>query len=81
MYSCNSKIINSSIENEIFNVCSNHHPTRKEYFSRAKIIKNLPIPEFIENEPLVFKTVNSDKLQKVLPHQYQHDNLFKLLEM
>ena len=61
--------------NTTFNACSNHHPTRREFYTNAKLKLGLEAPEFIENEPISYKTISSKKVQKKLNYQFKHDNL------
>lgn len=71
-------IIAQNCWNEIFNACSNHHPTREEFYINAKISKGFKGPIFEENEVLEWKIISSKKVQKVLGYKFIHDNLLSI---
>ena len=69
------QIIQQDVFGEVFNACSNHHPTRKEYYLNArKVLKKEP-PVFDDSSPLKYKIINADKVQKQLRYTFIHDNL------
>ena len=69
------KIIEKDGFGEVFNACSNHHPTRREFYTAAKKNKGLESPVFKENEALKWKIISSEKVQKVLNYSFIHDDL------
>jgi len=71
------EIINQNCWNTIFNACSDSHPTRREYYTKAKLSLGLKVPEFEENEELSYKIISSEKLQKKLDCKFIHDNLLE----
>lgn len=71
-------IIAQNCWNTIFNACSNHHPTREEFYVNARISKGLDAPVFEENENYEWKIISSKKLQNVLDYEFIHDNLMKI---
>lgn len=71
-------IIAQNCWNTIFNACSNHHPTREEFYVNARISKGLDAPVFEENENYEWKIISSKKLQNVLDYKFIHDNLMKI---
>lgn len=72
------EIIAQNCFGETFNVCSNHHPTRKDFYVNARKSKGFEPPIFEENEELKWKIISSEKLQKVLKYQFIHDNLLEI---
>lgn len=58
-----------------FNACSNHHPTRREFYTIAKVSKGFDVPEFENNNVYEWKIISSDKLQKTLDYTFIHDDL------
>ncbi len=60
------EIITQDCWNTIFNACSNHHPLRREYYTKAKESLGLDTPVFVESKEMSFKIVNSEKLQNTL---------------
>ena len=72
------QIIQQNCWNTTFNACSNHHPTRKDFYTNAKLSLGFEAPEFEENEELSYKIISSEKLQTVLNYQFIHDNLLEI---
>jgi nucleoside-diphosphate-sugar epimerase len=72
------EIIGQNCWNETFNACSNHHPTRQEFYTIAKLSKGFEVPEFEENEVYEWKIISSEKLQKVLGYEFIHDDLLSI---
>ena len=72
------EIIQQDCFGEVFNACSNHHPTRKEFYTKAKLSKGFEIPEFVENEELLWKIISSEKVQKVLSYTFVYDDLLNI---
>lgn len=71
------KIIAQNCFGETFNACSNHHPTRKDFYENARKSKGFEPPVFEENEVLNWKIISSEKLQKRLNYQFLVDDFFK----
>jgi len=71
-------IINQNEWNETFNACSNHHPKRRDFYTKAKQNVGFDIPKFEENEALQYKIISSKKLQKKLNYKFIHDNLLDI---
>jgi nucleoside-diphosphate-sugar epimerase len=74
------EIINQNCWNSTFNACTNHHPTRRDFYTIAKLSKGFKVPEFEENEEYTWKIISSDKVQKVLGYEFIHDNLLAIKE-
>ncbi len=74
------EIIHQNCFGETFNACSNHHPTRKDFYESAKKSKGFEPPIFEENEVLNWKIISSEKLQKVLGYEFKL-NLFERLKI
>ena len=72
------EIIDQNCWNQTFNACSNHHPTRREFYTIAKVSNDLEVPEFVENEVYEWKIISSKKVQNVLGHIFIHDNLLEI---
>jgi len=69
------EIIDQNVWGETFNACSNHHPTRREFYTNAKLSLGLAIPEFEETDKPLFKMISSKKLQEVLGYEFVWDDL------
>lgn len=69
------EVVAQNCWNEVFNACSNHHPTRREFYTIAKLSKDFEVPEFEDNEVYEWKIISSKKLQKVLGYTFIYDDL------
>lgn len=72
------QIIDQDCWNETFNACSNHHPTRREFYTIAKLSNNFEVPEFEDNDVYKWKIISSNKVQKVLDYTFIHDDLLNI---
>jgi nucleoside-diphosphate-sugar epimerase len=63
------RIINQNVWNEIFNACSDLHPSKREFYTAAARKFNMPEPEFINTND-GYKIVNSDKLKRRLNYNF-----------
>jgi nucleoside-diphosphate-sugar epimerase len=68
-----SDIIEKDIWGEVFNACSPEHPTKKEFYSKAAEVCDLPAPEFSAIQEN-YKIVNSDKLIQRLGYTFKYPN-------
>jgi nucleoside-diphosphate-sugar epimerase len=66
-----SQIIEKNIWAEIFNACSPEHPTKKEFYTKAAEVSDLPAPEFT-NVQENYKIINSDKLVQRLGYAFKY---------
>jgi len=69
------QVIAQDCWNTIFNACANHHPTRKEFYSIAKLSAGFKAPEFEDPEVDEWKIISSEKVQRVLGYAFIHDDL------
>jgi nucleoside-diphosphate-sugar epimerase len=72
------EIIDQNCWNETFNACSNHHPTRRDFYTVARLSANLELPEFEENQEYEWKIISSKKVQLVLDYTFIHDHLLEI---
>jgi nucleoside-diphosphate-sugar epimerase len=66
-----SQIIEKNIWGEVFNACSPVHPTKKEFYTRAAEVSDLPVPGFADIREK-FKIINSDKLVQRLDYTFKY---------
>ena len=64
-----TEIIEKEVWGEVFNACSPHHPSKKEFYLKAAEISDIPPPEFEEGTEN-YKEVNSDKLINRLGYSF-----------
>jgi len=72
------EMINQNCWNTTLNACSNHHPTRREFYTNAKLSLGFDVPIFEENTELKYKIISSKKLQEVLGYEFIHDDLLSI---
>ncbi|WP_422090769.1 NAD-dependent epimerase/dehydratase family protein [Tenacibaculum ovolyticum] len=72
------QIITQNVFGEVFNACSNHHPTREEYYINARKKLNKELPVFNDSVALKYKIINSDKVQKQLGYTFIYDDLLAI---
>lgn len=66
-----SQIVEKDIWGEIFNACSPEHPTKKEFYTKAAEVSDLPPPEFSDLKE-EYKIINSDKLVQKLGYTFKY---------
>jgi nucleoside-diphosphate-sugar epimerase len=64
------EIIDQNCWNETFNACSNHHPTRRDFYTIAKLNAQCELPEFEENEEYEWKIISSKSTSSLRLHFY-----------
>jgi nucleoside-diphosphate-sugar epimerase len=64
----------------VFNACANHHPTRRVFYTNAKLSRGFKAPEFEENQEVQWKIVSTEKVQQLLNYTFIHDSLLTLKE-
>jgi len=63
---------------EIFNVCADKHPTRKEFYISQTQKEGLEAPTFLEGEEVKFKIISNEKLKKELGYSFMYPNPMEL---
>ena len=73
-------IIEMGIWDETFNACSDQHPSRREFYTKAALEIGLPIPHFAENFVNSFKIISNKKLKSYLNYKFIYPNLMNALQ-
>lgn len=68
------EIIRQDVCGEIFNGCSDKHPTSKEFYTHAAQRLGLPVPQFDDRAPLRYKIVCNDKVKERLNYHFKYPN-------
>ena len=71
-------IIAQNCWNITLNACSNHHPTRREFYTNAKLSLGFEVPSFIKTDIPLFKIISSKRLIDVLSYEFIHDDLLNI---
>tara|TARA_R110002050_G_scaffold1244_5_gene8839 strand:- start:147062 stop:147844 length:783 start_codon:yes stop_codon:yes gene_type:complete len=72
-------IIKQASWGNVFNGCATTHPTKREFYSHARSLLNMPVPEFNQDLDLTgHKEVSNQKVIKQLGYQFIHPDVMKL---
>jgi len=66
------EILKQDIWGEIFNVCADEHPTRKEFYLAQTKKQGLESPTFLEDGEPSFKIVDNRKVKEILNYRFKH---------
>ena len=72
---CIDAIIHKNVWNDIFNACSDEHPTREEFYTKQIQNLGLETPKFKQTVPPKFKIVNSKKIKQQLSIEFDFEDL------
>lgn len=72
------QIIKTDSADTIFNACVEQHPTRREFYTKARLNLGLGIPSFEENSTLKMKLISSEKLKNKLNYTFIHSDLLNI---
>lgn len=64
------EIIKRDLFGKTFNVCSDFHPARKEYYTKAAANANLPLPDFDSDDEVSSKIISNVKLKEELNYSF-----------
>jgi len=73
------QIIHQEKWGEVFNACSDAHPTKESFYTQAAAKLELDPPQFSKRATPSYKKVNSDKLKQQLSYQFIHPDPTKAL--
>jgi nucleoside-diphosphate-sugar epimerase len=72
-------IIKKDVWGQIFNGCSITHPTKREFYSNARDLLNLPHPKYCsESDSSTYKIVSNDKVIKHLGYQFIYPDVMEI---
>lgn len=74
-----SAIIEQGVWGEVFNGCAATHPSKREFYTHARKLLNLPAPEFAQTSEPAYKIVSHAKVQQVLNYQFMHPDLMSIV--
>ncbi|WP_143735965.1 NAD(P)H-binding protein [Methyloprofundus sedimenti] len=73
-----SAIIEQNVWGEVFNACAATHPSKREFYTHARNLLNLPTPKFANTTETTYKIVSHAKVQQVLNYQFMHPDLMSI---
>jgi len=65
-------IVDHNVWGHVFNACSDDHPARKEFYTKAAIALGLRPPIFSDDDHGGYKIVSSERLKTVLNYKFSH---------
>lgn len=74
-----SSVIERKAFGQLFNVCMDEHPTRRQFYEAAAIKAGLNLPQFGSQSGCKFKIVDSSKLKRMLGYQMRYTNPMDIL--
>lgn len=74
-----TNIIDRQMFGQIFNVCMDEHPTRRQFYEVAAKKAGLPMPLFGTQTDCKYKIVDSSKLKTMLGYQMRYTNPMDIL--
>lgn len=66
------EVIRQNSWNEVFNVCADQHPLRKDFYKEQTRKQGLEPPSFSDEEELSYKMVSNARVKKVLGYSFLH---------
>ncbi|MGD9487412.1 MAG: SDR family oxidoreductase [Calditrichaceae bacterium] len=66
------EIIRRDVRGEIFNACSDKHPSRSDFYRKTAEDLGLEAPEFVDEESRRYKIINSDKIKQRLEYRFKY---------
>jgi nucleoside-diphosphate-sugar epimerase len=71
-------IIEKQAWGELFNGCSDTHPTKREFYTKAALESRNPVPQFDDSTSIPFKIISNEKAKAVLNYQFVYPDLMKI---
>ena len=72
-------IIEHKLWGHTFNVCSEQHPLRRDFYPAAARHLGLEPPTFLAETGVTGKTIDSSLVRRTVPYQFQHDDVVAAL--
>ncbi len=73
-------VLSNNYWDDTFNACSDAHPIKKDFYTKATALLKLEPPVFTD-KPAPFKIVDNTKSKVVLGYEYQHPDPMKTVEL
>ena len=64
---------------ETFNGCADTHPSKREFYSYARKLMGLSVPEFDTETEVKYKIISNQKIKTKLNYTLQHPDLMKIV--
>jgi len=67
-----TNVFEKQLWDNIFNCCSDEHPTRREFYTNAALALGMQPPEFLLEEKSKFKIISNEKIKRALNYKFIH---------
>lgn len=71
-------IITRQVWGEVFNASADSHPKKRDFYSYARHLLNLPPPVMDDGDSEAFKIVSNAKVKQHLGYQFRHGDLMQI---
>jgi len=71
-------IIDQQAWGEVFNGCADTHPGKREFYTYARQLLDIPAPEFAHDAEQAFKIVSNAKVKQLLDYQFMFPDVMKI---
>jgi len=71
-------IIEQAAWGEVFNGCADSHPSKREFYTHARKLLDLPAPEFSTNSEKTYKIVSNEKVKQRLNYRFIYADLMAI---
>lgn len=68
-------VLTQSAWGEVFNGCSDTHPSKREFYTQAAASIDQPAPLFSDAQTSAFKIVSNKKIKQKLGYEFKHPDL------
>ncbi|MEM9775778.1 MAG: SDR family NAD(P)-dependent oxidoreductase [Chloroflexota bacterium] len=73
-----SQIIEQGVWGEVFNCCTDTHPTKREFYTRATRSLGYAPPKFGESEADAGKKISNQRVKQRLNYTFKHPDLMRI---
>lgn len=66
------KVIQQRQWGEVFNICTDQHPTRKAFYAAQAQKEGLTPPHFLDDDKISYKIISNEKVKRALDYTFLH---------
>jgi len=72
------RIVDGNVWGEVFNASADSHPKKREFYTHAAALADMPAPKFEESHAAAFKIVDNRKLKQMLDYEFVYPDLMAI---
>ncbi|MEE9337355.1 MAG: hypothetical protein V3U87_04680 [Methylococcaceae bacterium] len=73
------QIIEQQVWGQVFNCCTDTHPTKRQFYTKVSNDIGFPVPNFVNSKENLFKVISNTKVKTVLNYEFSHKNLMDMI--